>query len=579
MSLTDWTIRARSIFALGGILLIVAVLAGASFVELQSINANGDDIATNWLPSIRTLGDMKYLQTRARTTTIARVMLAETPAEAKKQYAGVLEIRAQYDAAAKHYDGMISGPEEAALYDKMKSTLAAYRAEVDIGIQAAIEGDNAKAQKYILGAKDKFNAFIEAIEKDIDFNNEGAQIAVTKAHSAYKTAIWLVGILGCLALLVVILSLLMIQNTISAPILDITNRMQQLAHNDLTVEIRGVDRRDEIGGMANALLVFKQNALTKIQADEAQAVAEAERKRLQEEVEIKERDQRDRQMTRAKKIEEFVGAFNAKSTSLLASLEDASRELQSVGTDLNGVVSETRQISTTVASAANEASSNVSTVASATEQMVSSINEISSQVSNSAAAAILAVESSDRATQQIQELEKAASLIGEIIRVIADIASKTNLLALNATIEAARAGEAGKGFAVVASEVKQLAAQTGQATEQISSHVRSIQDSTKTASATVKGVGETITGLNQMVASIAAAIEEQSSATAEISRNTQDVSRSTIEVTHGISQVASMTERAGNSAVSIAKSSGNIKTQVEAINDSIATFIDQVRAI
>ncbi|HAM48781.1 MAG TPA: hypothetical protein DCO73_13695, partial [Alphaproteobacteria bacterium] len=178
--------------------------------------------------------------------------------------------------------------------------------------------------------------------------------------------------------------------------------------------------------------------------------------------------------------------------------------------------------------------SNIATVAAATEELSASEREISTQVAHSAGVAREAVARSREAGNAMAVLDRAGLQIGEVAKLISEIASQTNLLALNATIEAARAGEAGKGFAVVAGEVKNLAAQTARATDEISGNITAIQAATKEAVAAIGEIDTTIGQLDESSTAIAAAVEQQTAATGEIARNIDAGSRGTAEVTQNV---------------------------------------------
>jgi methyl-accepting chemotaxis protein len=255
---------------------------------------------------------------------------------------------------------------------------------------------------------------------------------------------------------------------IARPISTITHAMRKLADGDKSTDIPGLDHGDEIGAMAKAVVVFKENM---IKAEEL-AANETEAARARD--------------VRARHIEELTRSFDANISELLDVVAGAATEMQSTAQSMSGIASDTNHRATSVASAAEQASANVQTVASATEELSSSIQEISRQVSQSSAIASRAVTEANRTDGQVQGLAASAQSIGDVVQLINEIADQTNLLALNATIEAARAGEAGKGFAVVASEVKALAGQTAQATDKISQQIASIQVETAKRSSAIQ---------------------------------------------------------------------------------------------
>ena len=218
------------------------------------------------------------------------------------------------------------------------------------------------------------------------------------------------------------------------------------------------------------------------------------------------------------------------------------------------------------------------TVASAAEELTSSISEISRQVTHSAEISGRAVAAADGTNQTIRELAEGAQRIGEVVDLINDIANQTNLLALNATIEAARAGEAGKGFAVVASEVKNLAAQTAQATEDISAQIGSIQNTTQDAVGAIEGIGATITEMNEIATTIASAVEEQGAATNEISRNVQEAATGTENVSASIVTVRSGSERTGDASGNVLNASRELAERFQGLRGEVEAFLDKIKA-
>ncbi len=397
--------------------------------------------------------------------------------------------------------------------------------------------------------------------------------------SSEKISAILFCVLGVAVLAAAIGSWWIIGTQVAAPIGDLCDAMHQLAEGNIDIIPPHQEKRNEIGEMAQALVVFRKTAIANRAAEiEKQAARERESAQARAQAED-ERRRHEARAERANRIESLIETFDQQVQCVLSELDSASQSLLGVGRDLGGAVDQTLNVSSAVAAAAEEAAANISTVAGSTEEMSSAVREISAQVSKSSSASLQAVSSSDAAQRVIGELALAAEKIGQIIQVISDVAAQTDLLALNATIEAARAGEAGKGFAVVAAEVKQLASQTAKATGDIDQQVRSIQEATGRAVSTVQAVAKSITSVNEMVSSIAAAIEEQSSATTEISRNTQDVSSATSIVTRRISEVAQLARQSGYAAKAVASSSDNLAGQSTVMRRTVLEFISAVRSV
>ena len=347
---------------------------------------------------------------------------------------------------------------------------------------------------------------------------------------------------------------------ISGPIVKITDAMRLLSDGDKTVEIPGEDHRDEIGEMAAAVVVFKENM---IKAEELAAEEIKAQKRREE---------------RAKLIDKLTSDFDADVSAVLRTVASAATEMQATATSMTSTAEETSRQSTAVAAAAEQASNNVETVAGASEELTASIAQISRQVGQSAQVANKAVAEADRTNTQVRGLAEAAQKIGDVVGLVSDIAAQTNLLALNATIEAARAGDAGKGFAVVAAEVKNLANATSKATDDITSQIAGIQQETNGAVDAIGSISRTITEINEIAASIAAAIEQQGAATQEITRNVQEAYSGTQDVTnniHGVNEAAAST---GAAAEQVLSASGNLSQQAEELSNKVETFLASVKA-
>jgi len=231
-----------------------------------------------------------------------------------------------------------------------------------------------------------------------------------------------------------------------------------------------------------------------------------------------------------------------------------------------------------VAEASGRAQADVQAVAAAAEEMASSIAEITRQVSDSAAVANQAVSEARSTDETVRGLAESAGRIGDVVRLIAGIAGQTNLLALNATIEAARAGEAGKGFAVVASEVKNLAAQTAKATEEIGAQISAMQHATTEAVSAIRGIGATVERTSGIATAIAAAVEEQGAATHEIARSAAQVAEGTGMVTTRIQAVRKAADATGASADSLLSAADTLIASASTLKTRSADFLKAVRS-
>jgi len=359
---------------------------------------------------------------------------------------------------------------------------------------------------------------------------------------------------------IVVVFTIMIGRGISIPVNALSNAMDGLSHGNKTIDVPGIERGDEIGGMAAAVDVFKQ-AMVRADELDAEQKAEQEARRI-----------------RGERIDALTHRFDQDAASMIQMVSSAATELQSSSQSMTGTADQTMQLSTGVASASEQASANVQTVASAADELSSSISEISRQVSQSTEIAGKAVAEVDGANDKVQGLANAANKIGEVVALITDIADQTNLLALNATIEAARAGEAGKGFAVVASEVKNLANQTAKATEEISTQIGDIQGATQDAVHAIGAIGGIIGQMNEISSAIAAAVEEQGAATSEIARNVEQAAIGTQEVSANISEVTHGASETGNAAGEVLSASDELSKQSEQLRSTVDKFLNDVRS-
>ena len=271
-------------------------------------------------------------------------------------------------------------------------------------------------------------------------------------------------------------------------------------------------------------------------------------------------------------LDRVTTELNAEVRSVSDDLVNQSSQLMSALGGMSNVINQVNSGAATVAAASEQASVNVNAVASATEEMSASVREIGRQADTSRNISDRAVSEADRATQAISGLGETASEIGNVLKLITDIASQTNLLALNATIEAARAGEAGRGFAVVASEVKSLANETARATETIGSQIGNIQEAAGNVTSVITGIQGVINEMKANVDAIAGAVTEQTTVTEEISRNVQEAAKGTREVSESIQSVAAQTAEADRLSQDIQQIADATQNEASVLQSSMSAL-------
>ncbi len=561
--LANYSIRAKITAVVAFLLLAMTGMGLLAVKNMRSLNASTVDINTNWLPSVRVLGDLRAGVITYRNV-IREHMLAETLEEKQameKTLATVIEGNAKI---RKDYEPMISSPEERALYNDWVKLWESYKKSTEeVMALSRKEAGKIPHEAHELNAKTANKIGLEAdavLKKDIDLNNTGADKAATDAADNYTFAFALLAvILGVAATVGIAVGIYLVRD-VSSGIASIVRPMQALGQGDLAAQVPHQGEKTEIGAMADVLQVFKEALIAKKAADEA-AARDAEAK-----------------IERGRRVDGITRDFESMIGEIVETVSAASTQLEASAGTLTATAERSQTLTTAVAAASEEASTNVQSVASATEEMSSSVNEISRQVQESARMAGDAVGQARTTTDRVSELSKAATRIGDVVELINTIAGQTNLLALNATIEAARAGEAGRGFAVVASEVKALAEQTAKATGEIGQQITSIQAATQESVGAIKEISGTIEKLSEISSTIAAAVEEQGAATHEISRNVQQAAHGTVQVSSNIADVqrgASETGMASSQVLSAAKSLSGDSNRLKL---EVGKFLSAVRA-
>ncbi len=353
---------------------------------------------------------------------------------------------------------------------------------------------------------------------------------------------------------------ILIGRSIAKPVNAITATMRKLADGDTSVHVAGVGRRDEIGSMAQAIEVFRANAI------EVGRLAE-EQIRLKQQAEE----------ARRQGLVSLADHFETRMSAVVGDVATSASGVREQADALIRIVAQTNTQAGGVTEGARRASTNVQTVATAAEELSAAIREIGTQVERAAGTSRTAVTEADEVRSIMRGLADAGDRIGEIAVLIGNIASQTNLLALNATIEAARAGDAGRGFAVVASEVKTLANQTADATGEVTKLIGDIQRASTQASSAMEGVAETIGRVDEVTSAIAAAIAEQDAATQEIARSIQEVAGGTQAVLDSIEAVRDAASNTETSARTLQSTSTALSGFADTLSGEVDGFTDIIR--
>jgi methyl-accepting chemotaxis protein len=561
--LANFSIRAKITAVVAFLLIAMTGMGLFSVWNMRAINASTVDITTNWLPSVRALGDLRAGVSSYRNV-IREHMLAETVAEkaaVEKTLASVVESN---NKIRRIYEPLITSPEERALFSEWSQLWERYKKGSEEVMALSRKGAGQiphEAHELNAQTVNKIAMDAEALlEKSIALNNAGADQAGRDAANNYTSAFEILAAMLVFAIIVGIAVGFYMVRDVSRGIASIVTPMQALGNGDLTAQVPHQSEKTEIGTMADSLQVFKEALIAKKAADEA-AARDAEAK-----------------IERGRRVDGITREFESMIGEIVNTVSSASTQLEASAGTLTATAERAQELTTMVAAASEEASTNVQSVASATEEMASSVNEISRQVQESARMASDAVNETRKTNDRVSELSKAAARIGDVVELINTIAGQTNLLALNATIEAARAGDAGRGFAVVASEVKALAEQTAKATGEIGLQINGIQSATQDSVTAIKEISGTIEKLSEISSAIAAAVEEQGAATQEISRNVQQAAQGTQQVSSNITDVQRGAGETGKASSQVLSAAQSLSGDSNRLKLEVSKFLSSVRA-
>jgi len=554
--LRDISIRAKIAATLGILVLIICATGWFSADRIMRVHQTTDDINATWLPGIRYIGDIRYNMARHRAI-ISRHLMTSSPDE-KSQIEDHVHLAEQnVENLRRIYQPLIASAAERAAYDAFVPAWQAYLAACARMLEISKSGDNAEAMKFFISEVSAVGLKAEStIDRIVEINLAGANAAEQSGTALYLASRnFLMASVGFSVLFALAAGFFLVRG-VAGPVKSMTEAMTGLARGDLEVEIPATGQGDEIGHMADAVLVFKQQAIENLQ--------QAERLRATELETVKARTQA---------ILDMADKVEHETTGAIESIAMTARQVDQAAQDMSQFASSVAVDTQSVAAASEQALANSHAVAAAAEQLSSSIHEIAAQIARTSQITQHAVASGDSAAGTMRSLKDAVGKISEVTKLIGEIASQTNLLALNATIEAARAGEAGRGFAVVASEVKNLASQTARSTEDINRQIAEIQSVTEAAVSAMTDVGDRVREIDGATTAIAAAIEQQGAATSEIARNVSQTTSAAIEVSEKIQSVSSGAGQVKGRANDVRSSIGEVTDNISGLREILVRVV------
>ena len=553
----DFPIRTKlAIWAALGVLLVAGMLAeqqiGDRWAAHQRVIAQNKQLAA--VEALRAAKDLGNMQIAMR-----EMRLAIAPADIDR---ALTQLRADAASAAHHVDTAVSLSDEPAEKQQLQkiSALATDYVGVSTDLAAIAKdyGDTVSKIDQAVKLGRQMNVLIEEATEDLigaaeDRNEQASAERQRVSRIDLGIGLFVIAVLAGLAVFGAV--------NIANPIRRIGEVLRALAHGNKEVEVPYLGRADEVGDNARAAQAFKEKL---IRVEQLEIAEKETARRMQEQ--------------RRTDMNDVAGRFEKTVASVAHTVSSSSTELEAAAEALGAMAEATRDMSGKVLAASTQAADSVQSVSIATEQLIASVDEISRQVQESKRIAREAVVQAEQTDGRIAELTRAAGRIGDVVKLITEIADQTNLLALNATIEAARAGTAGKGFAVVAQEVKALAAQTSRATSDISVQIMGVQAATQDSVAIIKEIGSTITRIAEIAGAITAAVDLQTQTTREIADNVRAATGSTAHVATDLGDVNQSASGITSASAQILASAKSLSQEGNRLTSEVESLLAAVRA-
>jgi len=459
--------------------------------------------------------------------------------------------------------GVVAQTDDPALKTDLEAVVAKLRGFAQpIGfVKDMLAVDAQSAISFLDPLRENLTSVLDMLRRSAEHQHRLATAAVEQldeeAGASRARSVWTVlAVMLCVAAATFVLVRLLTRS-----IDDISRATKALADGNLNIDVDSLARRDELGAIVGALSSFRATL--------------QDRERLTREQQEMERRSEEEKRAAARAL---ADGLEQSVQGLVQRLNGAVRDMSGHARRLNEQAELGQHRASVVDQAVGRASANVQSVSGAAEELSSSFVEISGQVNRAAVVSQDAKRRVDQSNEQMMQLMQQATNVGNVVRLISDIAGQTNLLALNATIEAARAGEAGKGFAVVASEVKQLANQTARATDEIGQQIDAMQKATHDAVGAIEQIRSIVDNISAISTAIAGAVEEQEAATREIARNVVLAAEGTQEVAGNVDGLMSVARETKSASTEVLNASSSLSTEAENLHRSVGSVIESLRA-